>query len=278
MEVPGNANDPAAGTHTNRSSSSAFAQTSRNLERKTRKKRLLERLSPSPPESSILRLSFFPPRIRKDRAFLGNREKNQKWNKSIRNECNPQTQEVCVEIWKYVRKTIEESIILICSSEGVFKMKHSGKPEQGVAPAELFYNDEEAEKYNSKLRRKCFFLFFFFFSVFADRSLVSTRVREIQRKMSERAVQLLALPPDATNLHLLDVGCGSGLSGEVHRTKPKTKNQKPKTKNQNPKSKKQKPKTKNKNNEKQITKRMQTYKHTGAFGAGPHVDGSGRES
>lgn len=32
--------------------------------------------------------------------------------------------------------------------------------------------------------------------------------------MSERAVELLALPP-GEKLHLLDVGCGSGLSGEV---------------------------------------------------------------
>jgi 18S rRNA (guanine1575-N7)-methyltransferase len=40
-------------------------------------------------------------------------------------------------------------------------------------------------------------------------------VREIQRKMSERAVELLALPP-GEQLHLLDVGCGSGLSGEVN--------------------------------------------------------------
>lgn len=33
--------------------------------------------------------------------------------------------------------------------------------------------------------------------------------------MSERAVQLLAIPPGEKGLHLLDIGCGTGLSGEV---------------------------------------------------------------
>lgn len=55
----------------------------------------------------------------------------------------------------------------------------------------------------------CSDLFFFFFF-----SSCSTRIREIQRKMSERAVELMALPP-GENLHLLDIGCGTGLSGEV---------------------------------------------------------------
>jgi 18S rRNA (guanine1575-N7)-methyltransferase len=32
--------------------------------------------------------------------------------------------------------------------------------------------------------------------------------------MSERAIELLALPPEQACL-ILDVGCGSGLSGEV---------------------------------------------------------------
>ena len=33
--------------------------------------------------------------------------------------------------------------------------------------------------------------------------------------MSERAIELLSLPPDSPPLHLLDIGCGSGLSGEA---------------------------------------------------------------
>lgn len=36
---------------------------------------------------------------------------------------------------------------------------------------------------------------------------------EIQMTMSERAVELLGLPEDQP-CHLLDLGCGSGLSGE----------------------------------------------------------------
>ncbi|NWH79440.1 BUD23 methyltransferase, partial [Piaya cayana] len=41
----------------------------------------------------------------------------------------------------------------------------------------------------------------------------SSRVVEIQSQMSERAVELLGLPEDRPCL-LLDVGCGSGLSGD----------------------------------------------------------------
>jgi len=39
-------------------------------------------------------------------------------------------------------------------------------------------------------------------------------MRDIQRTMSERALELLALP-DGKRALLLDIGCGSGLSGEV---------------------------------------------------------------
>ncbi|KAF4801992.1 putative 18S rRNA (guanine-N(7))-methyltransferase [Turdus rufiventris] len=42
---------------------------------------------------------------------------------------------------------------------------------------------------------------------------LSSRVVEIQSQMSERAVELLGLPEDRPCL-LLDVGCGSGLSGD----------------------------------------------------------------
>ncbi|KAL2478871.1 S-adenosyl-L-methionine-dependent methyltransferase superfamily protein [Forsythia ovata] len=60
------------------------------------------------------------------------------------------------------------------------------------APPEIFYNDEEARKYTS-----------------------SSRIIEIQAKLSERAVELLALPNDDVPRILLDIGCGSGLSGET---------------------------------------------------------------
>jgi len=59
-----------------------------------------------------------------------------------------------------------------------------------MAPPEVFYNETEAKKYTQ-----------------------NSRIIEIQNQMSERAVELLSLPEDQTCL-LLDVGCGSGLSGD----------------------------------------------------------------
>lgn len=42
---------------------------------------------------------------------------------------------------------------------------------------------------------------------------VSTRIIEIQNEMSERAIELLQLPNEVP-CFILDMGCGSGLSGE----------------------------------------------------------------
>ncbi|KAL6509662.1 hypothetical protein OROGR_022972 [Orobanche gracilis] len=67
----------------------------------------------------------------------------------------------------------------------------SSRPEL-QAPPEIFYNDEEARKYTS-----------------------SSRIIDIQAKLSERALELLALPDDVKPRLLLDIGCGSGLSGET---------------------------------------------------------------
>uniref|UniRef100_A0A673GYZ6 Probable 18S rRNA (guanine-N(7))-methyltransferase n=1 Tax=Sinocyclocheilus rhinocerous TaxID=307959 RepID=A0A673GYZ6_9TELE len=53
-----------------------------------------------------------------------------------------------------------------------------------------FYNEQEAKKYSQ-----------------------NSRMIEIQTQMSERAVELLSLPEDQP-CYLLDVGCGSGLSGD----------------------------------------------------------------
>ncbi|KAK6464542.1 S-adenosyl-L-methionine-dependent methyltransferase [Scheffersomyces coipomensis] len=64
------------------------------------------------------------------------------------------------------------------------------RPEQ-IAPPEVFYNDTESYKYTS-----------------------STRVQHIQAKMTLRALELLNLDKDAPHF-LLDLGCGSGLSGEI---------------------------------------------------------------
>ncbi|CAK9089121.1 Probable 18S rRNA (guanine-N(7))-methyltransferase (Bud site selection protein 23 homolog) (Williams-Beuren syndrome chromosomal region 22 protein homolog) [Durusdinium trenchii] len=69
------------------------------------------------------------------------------------------------------------------------KKPHMKRPEH-QAPPEIFYNDEESERYAT-----------------------SSRMIEIQTKMTERALELLLLP-DRPCL-LLDVGCGSGISGET---------------------------------------------------------------
>ncbi|KAL1947849.1 hypothetical protein VTO73DRAFT_13573 [Trametes versicolor] len=59
------------------------------------------------------------------------------------------------------------------------------------APPEIYYGDIEATKYTN-----------------------NTRVQQIQADMTYRALELLNLPPDEPAF-LLDIGCGSGLSGEI---------------------------------------------------------------
>lgn len=59
-----------------------------------------------------------------------------------------------------------------------------------TAPPELFYNDSEARKYDS-----------------------STRMIKIQEEITNRALEMLALPNRPC--YILDIGCGSGLSGQV---------------------------------------------------------------
>lgn len=55
---------------------------------------------------------------------------------------------------------------------------------------QLYYNEKEAAKYAN-----------------------NSRIRLIQAQLADRAIDLLALPDDQSCL-LLDIGCGSGLSGE----------------------------------------------------------------
>lgn len=64
------------------------------------------------------------------------------------------------------------------------------RPEH-LAPPEIFYGVDEAQKYTT-----------------------NSRMIEIQSSMSTRALELLALPDDQPAL-ILDLGCGSGLSGEA---------------------------------------------------------------
>jgi len=57
--------------------------------------------------------------------------------------------------------------------------------------ASIFYNEKEARKYDS-----------------------SSRMIGVQREITERAIELLRLDDSKPNL-ILDIGCGSGLSGQV---------------------------------------------------------------
>ncbi|CAH8516860.1 unnamed protein product [Heterobilharzia americana] len=67
----------------------------------------------------------------------------------------------------------------------------SHKRPEHTLPPELYYNSDEARKYSS-----------------------NSHIIDIQTRITERALELLALPEDETCM-LLDIGCGSGLSGEV---------------------------------------------------------------
>ncbi|KAL7673753.1 hypothetical protein ACOME3_000036 [Neoechinorhynchus agilis] len=69
--------------------------------------------------------------------------------------------------------------------------KHSSRRPEHVGPAELYYGETEARKYT-----QC------------------SRMITVQRQLSERALELLNLKADET-CFLLDIGCGSSLSGEV---------------------------------------------------------------
>lgn len=69
-------------------------------------------------------------------------------------------------------------------------MGRSERPEH-TAPPEIYYNADEARKYTT-----------------------NSRIMQIQETLTERALELLALPQDGVPKLLLDLGCGSGLSGE----------------------------------------------------------------
>ncbi|RDX56825.1 S-adenosyl-L-methionine-dependent methyltransferase [Lentinus brumalis] len=60
-----------------------------------------------------------------------------------------------------------------------------------IAPPEIYYGDTEAKKYTN-----------------------NSRIQQIQADMTYRALELLNLP-EGEPAFLLDIGCGSGLSGEI---------------------------------------------------------------
>lgn len=65
----------------------------------------------------------------------------------------------------------------------------SNRPEN-TAPPEIYYNEQMAERYAT-----------------------NSRMIEIQGAMSRRCIELLNIPQDSGPQLLLDLGCGSGLSG-----------------------------------------------------------------
>lgn len=62
---------------------------------------------------------------------------------------------------------------------------------EGSKPPDLFYDETEARKYDS-----------------------SSRMINIQREISNRAIEMLGLPEGRPS-YVLDIGCGSGLSGQA---------------------------------------------------------------
>ena len=58
------------------------------------------------------------------------------------------------------------------------------------APPESYYNEEEAQKYTER-----------------------NRIIKIQSEMADRCIQLLEIQEEGALV--LDIGCGSGLSGEI---------------------------------------------------------------
>ncbi|GFR45319.1 hypothetical protein Agub_g6686 [Astrephomene gubernaculifera] len=67
-----------------------------------------------------------------------------------------------------------------------------GERPEHMAPPDIFYNEDEARKYTT-----------------------NSRMIAIQSTLTQRALELLALPEDGMPRLLLDLGCGSGLSGEA---------------------------------------------------------------
>ena len=98
-------------------------------------------------------------------------------------------------------------------------MGKSERPEH-VAPPEVFYDEQEAHKYTCNSR-----IIAVQASPPAHAALAATASctslsdtptpASLQAALTERALELLALPDDQQPRLLLDLGCGSGLSGEA---------------------------------------------------------------
>lgn len=103
-----------------------------------------------------------------------------------------------------------------------------GERPEHTGPPEFFYNEDEAKKYTNNSRMieiqvrmdnqpatfcgSCRSLLLVLHARFMAPHIC--RVIHTQARLTNRAVELLALPEDDTPKLLLDIGCGSGLSGE----------------------------------------------------------------
>lgn len=86
-------------------------------------------------------------------------------------------------------------VIVLCPHirrPGTMAVSNATRPEHAAA-ADAYYDATEARKYTS-----------------------SSRIIDIQAEMAQRCLELLSLPPKRS-FHLLDIGCGSGLSGGEHQ-------------------------------------------------------------
>lgn len=97
-----------------------------------------------------------------------------------------------------------------------------GERPEHTSPPEIFYNDEEAQKYttSSRIIQIQVSIDDFYGDPACGAAICmhgtgSSRIRELQAALTERALELLALPNDGVPKLLLDLGCGSGLSGDA---------------------------------------------------------------
>ena len=101
-------------------------------------------------------------------------------------------------------------------------MTKGDRPEH-TAPPEIFYNEDEARKYTTNSRMIAIQVPQALFITCLGKpcgtspsTSPGTPVRHcccLQAQLTERALELLALPDDGHSKLLLDLGCGSGLSG-----------------------------------------------------------------
>lgn len=91
-----------------------------------------------------------------------------------------------------------------------------GERPEHTGPPEFFYNEDEAKKYTNNSRMIEIQVGMGNQPVACHAAPCTSQrcVIHTQARLTNRAVELLALPEDDTPKLLLDIGCGSGLSGE----------------------------------------------------------------